>query len=328
MKSLLLLTMFTCYSIIAQSPFGKEPLAHTFSIVARDANTGEMGVAVQSHWFSVGTLVAWGEAGVGVVATQSFINPSFGPNGLKLMKEGKTASEALKILLDADDGREVRQLALLDKNGGTAVYTGSRCIPFAGDKNGENYSVQANLMEKNTVWGAMEKAFIQSEGSPLAERLMLALEAAQAEGGDIRGKQSAALLVVRGEATGKVWEDRLVDLRIDDSTEPIKEMGRLLSVHRAYEHMNNGDLAVEKNDIKKAVEEYGSAEAMFPDNMEMKFWHAVTLVNAGEMKEALPLFKEVFAKNEKWKTLIPRLIKPGLLTVSEDKLKEILNCTE
>ncbi len=328
MKYIIISIFVLSQSLFAQSPIGKEPLAHTYSIVARDSNTGEMGVAVQSHWFSVGTLVAWGEAGVGVVATQSFINPAFGPDGLKLMKSGKSANETLKLLLTSDEGREVRQLAILDNSGETAVFTGARCIPFAGNLNGENYSVQANLMEKNTVWGAMEKAFLESEKLPLAERLLAALEAAQAEGGDIRGKQSAAILVVRAKATGNIWEDRLVDLRIDDHKNPIKEMKRLLKVHRAYEHMNKGDLEIEYGNIEGAVKEYGAAEDMFPNNIEMKFWHAVTLANAGEMDEALKLFKIVFLKNKKWHTLTPRLVKPELLTVSKEELKKIMNLTK
>ncbi len=325
MKYFLVVILFLSQFLFAQSPFGKEPLAHTYSIVARDKNTGEMGVAVQSHWFSVGTLVSWGEAGVGVVATQSFINPAFGPGGLYLLKEGKSAKEALEILIKNDEGRDVRQLAILDKNGNSAGYTGSRCIPFAGHIEGENYSVQANLMESETVWGAMEKAFLETENLPLAERLLAAMEAAQAEGGDIRGKQSAAILVVRGEATGNLWEDRLVDLRIDDHPTPIKEMKRLLKVHRAYEHMNKGDLEIEHGNIEEAVKEYGAAEEMFPDNLEMKFWHAVTLANAGKMDDAKKIFKEVFTKDKNWHTLIPRLVKPELLTVSKSELEIILN---
>ncbi len=325
MKRILILTLFLGSQIFSQSPIGKEPLAHTYSIVARDKNTGEMGVAVQSHWFSVGTLVNWGEAGVGVVATQSCITPAFGPEGLKLMKEGKTAKEALDILIANDNGRDVRQLALVDNQGNSAAYTGKRCIPFAGHINGDNFSVQANLMISETVWGAMEKAFVENSNLPLAERLLSALEAAQAEGGDIRGKQSAALLVVKGESTGNIWEDRLVDLRIDDHENPIKEMKRLLKVHRAYEHMNQGDLEVEYGNIDKAVKEYGAAEKMFPNNLEMKYWHAVTLANAGEMDEALKIFKSVFLEDKNWHTLTPRLVKPELLTVGEEDLAKIMS---
>jgi uncharacterized Ntn-hydrolase superfamily protein len=328
MKYILISILLFSQCLFSQSPIGKEPLAHTYSIVARDENTGEMGVAVQSHWFSVGTLVSWGEAGVGVVATQSFVNPAFGPDGLNLMKEGKSAQDVLELLIKADDGRDVRQLGILDKNGNTAAYTGSRCVPFAGHISGTNYSVQANMMASETVWGAMEKAFLDSKKLPLAERLMAALEAAQAEGGDIRGKQSAALLVVRAESTGNIWEDRVVDLRIDDHENPIEEMKRLLKVHRAYEHMNKGDLEIEHGNINKAVEEYGAAEKMFPDNLEMKYWHAVTLANAGEMEEALKIFKSVFLIDKNWYTLTPRLIKPELLTVSEEDLKRIMSLVE
>lgn len=325
MKLFLLSLLIINQIIFAQSPIGKEPLAHTYSIVALDKKTGDMGVAVQSHWFSVGTLVSWGEAGVGVVATQSFINPAFGPDGLNLLKEGNSAKEALRILINGDEGRNVRQLAILDRNGISAAYTGSRCVPFAGQIVGENYSVQANMMKSETVWGAMEKAFLSSEELPLAERLLAALEAAQAEGGDIRGKQSAALLVVRGKSTGKVWDDRLVDLRIDDHQDPINEMKRLLKVHRAYEHMNKGDLEMEHGNIDKAVEEYGAAENMFPENLEMKYWHAVTLANAGEIDRAIPLFKAVFLEDRNWHTLTPRLVKPGLLTVTESELNIIMS---
>jgi len=322
-KIILLLFILTGINF-SQTFYGSNPLAHTYSIVARDSITGEMGVAVQSHWFSVGTLVAWGEAGVGVVATQSFINASFGPRGLKLLKEGLTPQQVVDSLIASDEGRDVRQLAILDTKGNAAAYTGKNCIQFAGHKVGKNYSVQANLMISNKVWPAMATAFENSKGQ-LAERLLAALEAAQKAGGDIRGKQSAALLVVKGKSTGKVWADRLVDLRVDDSTEPLKELGRLLKVHRAYEHMNNGDLAVENGNMKLAMQEYSSAEKMFSKNEEMKFWHAVTLANIGKLEEALPYFEKVFAVNNNWAILIPRLVKAKLLNVDKASLNRILN---
>ena len=192
---------------------------------------------------------------------------------------------------------------------------------------GENFSVQANLMLNDKVWSAMAEAFESAEG-PLAERMIAALEAAQEVGGDIRGKQSSSILIVRGESTGNVWEDRLVDLRVEDHQHPVKELKRLLRVHRAYEHMNDGDLAVEHGDMELAMKEYSAAEDMFPDNEEMKYWHAVTLVNNGGLEEALPLFKEVFAKNENWKILTPRLVPIGLLTVDDKQLKKILSVNE
>ena len=301
----------------------RTPLVHTFSIVARDSITGEMGVAVQSHWFSVGSVVSWAEAGVGAVATQSLVNPSFGIRGLELLKAGKTAKEAVQELIASDTGREFRQLAIIDAKGNAFSFTGAKCIPEAGNIIGKNFSVQANLMLNNKVPGAMEKAFLEAKGM-LAERVVAALEAGQAAGGDIRGQQSAAILIVKGTSSGKVWEDKLIDLRVEDNPHPILELKRLLNVYRAYEHMNNGDAATEKSDWALALKEYGEAEKMFPDNLEMKFWHAVNLVNKGKIDDSLPLFKEIFAKDKNWLILLPRLTKTGLLTTDDATLKRIL----
>jgi uncharacterized Ntn-hydrolase superfamily protein len=302
----------------------EEPLVHTYSIVARDSVTGEMGVAVQSHWFSVGSVVSWAEAGVGAVATQSMVNISFGPRGLALLKQGKSAKEVLKILVDSDEGRDYRQLAIVDAQGTVAVYTGQKCIPDAGHTAGEQFSVQANLMLNDRIWPAMANAYRQAEG-PLAERMIAALEAGQKEGGDIRGRQSATILVVRGESTGKIWEDRLIDLRVEDHPEPIEEIKRVLQVHRAYEYMNRGDLAMEKKDVEGALRLYGAAEAMFPENLEMKFWHAVSLVNIGRMDDALPVFKIIFKEDPNWRLLTERLPGVGLLNVSSVDLEKILS---
>jgi len=302
----------------------KEPFAHTYSIVARDTVTGEMGVAVQSHWFSVGSLVTWGKAGVGVVATQSFINPSFGPRGLSLLENGLTPKLAVETLLELDEGRDVRQLAILDVNGHVESYTGAKCIQYAGHIIGNNFSVQANLMDKNTVWPAMAKAFETTTGT-LAERMLAAMKAAQNEGGDIRGKQSAAILVVKAKSTGNSWQDNVVDLRIEDHENPIQEMERLLNIHTAYEYMNKGDLAVETGNNKLAKEHYMHAQELIPDNLEMKFWYAITLANNGELTEAKQILQVLYQQNENWKILTPRLVKPGLLTISEKELQELLN---
>jgi len=301
-----------------------DPLVHTYSIVARDPETGQMGVAVQSHWFSVGSIVSWAEAGVGAVATQSFVNASFGPRGLKMLKEGKTAKEVLKALIDADEGRDVRQLAIIDVHGNVEAHTGKRCIDEAGHIIGENFSVQANMMLKKTVPKAMANAFRNSQG-PLAERMMAAMEAAQAEGGDIRGKQSAAIIVVKGKSSGKVWEDRIIDLRVEDHPEAVQEIKRVLKVYRAYEYMNAGDLALEHNDVEGALKAYGSAEAMFPDNLEMKYWHAISLANIGRIQESLPMFQEIFRKDNNWRLLTERLPKVELLNVDKKDLKRILS---
>jgi len=297
--------------------------AHTYSIVARDPATGELGVAVQSHWFSVGSSVLWAEAGVGAIATQSFTEPSYGPLGLALMRAGRSAPQALAGLVAADPDAAVRQVAMIDARGGVAAHTGARCIPEAGQHIGENYSAQANLMLKATVWDAMARAFESGSGD-LAERLMLALEAAQKEGGDIRGRQSAALLVVEGAPSGKPWADRLFDLRVEDHPEPLLELRRLLGVARAYQHMDEGDEAATAGDMERASREYGAAAGLVPDNPEMVYWHAVALASSNRLDEALPLFKQVFAADRNWAILTPRLPKVGLLPDDPDLLKRIL----
>jgi uncharacterized Ntn-hydrolase superfamily protein len=297
--------------------------AHTFSIVARDPVTGEMAVGVQSHWFSVGTAVTWGEAGVGVVATQAFVNKSYGIKGLDLMKQGKSATEALNELLAADEGREVRQVAMLDNNGNVSSHTGKSCIDYAGNIIGKNYSVQSNMMLNNKVCPAMAKAFEASEGKPLAERVLAALQAAQAVGGDIRGKQSAALLVVAGRSEGKPWDERLIDLRVDDNAAPLIELDRLLRLFRAYQHMDKGDLATEKNDMKLAMEEYGAAMKMFPKNLEMQYWTAITLANNKKVDEAAVMLQKIYKQDSNWRELTKRLPKVNLLNVNEAELKTL-----
>ncbi len=327
MRQLILLSVIIFLAVDnASAQFLKKDngLAHTFSIVARDAKTGEMAVGVQSHWFSVGTAVPWGEAGVGVVATQSFVNKSYGPKGLALIKAGKTAPEALQELLAQDEGREVRQVAMIDTNGNVNAHTGKNCIDYASQIVGKNFSVQSNMMLNNKVCTAMAKAFEASEGKPIAERILIALQAAQAVGGDIRGKQSAAILVVAGKSTGQIWTDRLIDLRVDDNDLPLVEMERLLKLFRAYEHMDKGDLATEKNDMKLAMEEYGAAMKMFPKNLEMQYWTAITLANNKKVKEAGIMLQKIYKQDANWRELTKRLTKVNLLTVSETDLKELI----
>lgn len=320
----LLSFLFVIGTSQAQVYKSEEPLAHTFSIVCRDSVTGEIGVAVQSHWFSVGTSVSWAEAGVGAVATQSFTNKSFGIRGLNLLRSGLTAQQTLDSLLSDDTGREVRQVAIVDKQGNVAVHTGKNCIDHAGHIKGGGYSVQSNMMLTDKVPAAMSAAFEQSKGRPLAERMLLALEAGQKAGGDIRGQQSAAMIVVPARSEGKPWDERTVDLRVDDNAAPIRELRRLYQVHTAYQHMNNGDLAVEKNDMAAAMQEYNAAMKMFPANLEMQYWTAITLANNKDLNKALPLLKKIFAQDANWKELTRRLPKVGLLTVSDAEMKKIL----
>jgi uncharacterized Ntn-hydrolase superfamily protein len=320
-----LILLFSTFPLQSQyHPDTGDRLAHTFSIVARDTVTGEMAIGVQSHWFSVGTIVSWGRSGVGVVATQSFVNPSYGPSGLDLMSQGKSAEEALQILVEADRGREYRQVAFLDVNGAVSTYTGKSCISFASHAIGDNYSVQANMMLNEEVVPAMSKAFVENADLPLAERVLQVLHAAQSAGGDIRGKQSAALIVVGPDRTTEVWNDRKIDLRVDDHQDPLQELDRLLRMHRAYDHMNLGDLAVENQDMQGALREYGAAEMLFPRNLEMKYWKAVALANNGMLDEALPVFKYVFERDDNWQELTRRLPASGLLTLTDQELEQIL----
>lgn len=327
MKKLFYLITFclTSWASLAQKTQQNEAFAHTFSIVARDPQTGDMAVGVQSHWFSVGTTVSWAEAGVGAIATQSFVNKSFGIRGLSLLKSGKTAQETLDILLSDDAGKEVRQVGIVDQKGNVAVHTGKNCVDYAGHVKGTQFSVQSNMMLTDKVPAAMAKAFESSANLPLAERVLKAMEAAQAVGGDIRGKQSAALLVVNATDTGKPWDDNhKVDLRVDDHGLPLVELARLLKVQRAYEHMNEGDLAVEKNDMKKAMEEYGAAMKMFPNNLEMQYWTAIALANSHQTAKASAMLKKIYTKDTNWLEMTKRLPKVGLLTVSEKEFQQLL----
>lgn len=309
----------TCAQVYKKS----EPLAHTYSIVARDSVTGNIGVAVQSHWFSVGSVVTYGKAGVGVVATQSFVNPSYGPRGLALMEQGLSPQQALNALLANDEGEMFRQVAFLNTKGEVATHTGSACIEAAGHKQGKNFSVQANMMLNNTVWDAMATAFETTTGD-FSERIISALKAAQKEKGDIRGSQSAAILIVKGESTGNPWEDIVMDLRVEDHNNPVEELERLVKVHKAYDFMNKGDLAMEAGDTKLAESLYLNAQNLFPNNLEMKYWYAINLLNNKEFEKAHPILKDIFSQDSNWKTLTSRLLKNKLLVISEEELKKVL----
>lgn len=301
-----------------------EPFAHTFSVVAIDTVAGEMAVGVQSHWFSVGSIVSWAKSGVGVVATQSFVNPALGTDGLKLMEQGVSAKDALETLIESDNGRDYRQVAMLNNNGNVYTYTGKKCVDAASHIIGENYSVQANMMLNDNVVPAMAKAFEEHADLSLAERVVETMLAAQNAGGDIRGKQSAVLLVVNVKPVENEWMDKKINLRVDDNRNPLQELSKLLKVHRAYEHMNNGDLAIEQNNMELALKEYAAAERMFPENLEMKYWKAIALTNNGMFKEALPIFKYIFNEDSNWRVLTKRLPKSGLLNLTDAEYTQII----
>jgi len=299
---------------------------HTYSIVARDSVTGEIGVAVQSHWFSVGSIVAWAEPGVGAVATQSFVEPSYGPRGLYLMRTGTPAPAALAALLRADPDSQVRQVAMIDARGRVAAHTGSRDIPAAGQHVGAGYSVQANLMRSDRIWPAMARAFETTRGD-LAERLLAALDAAQAAGGDIRGKQSAALVVVSGDRTAPAWQKKF-DLRVEDHPEPLAELRRLVRVSRAYQAATDGDNFVAAGKIDSALGAYRRASEILPDsatNGELIYWVAVTLADQGRVDESIPLFRRAFAEDNGWAELLPRLPGVGLLRADSATIQRIIH---
>jgi uncharacterized Ntn-hydrolase superfamily protein len=303
----------------------------TYSIVARDKETGELGVAVQSHWFSVGSIVTWARAGVGAIATQAMAEVSYGPLGLELMSSGKTASEALEALLKSDPKSDTRQVAFVDSEGNPAVHTGKKCIPYAGHVKGDHFTCEANLMRNGTIWGAMANDFGKTSSVrkrdklPFAERLISALEAAEEAGGDVRGKQSAAILVVSPEIAPNSWSGRLIDLRVEDSTAPLPELKRLLRLHRAYEWANKGDDLLSANKFEESSKAYEKAGKFAPDLEELEFWQGVSLVQARRLKDAKPIFKKVLEKNEDWMQVAKSLPKIGLLPKNRKILQQILS---
>jgi uncharacterized Ntn-hydrolase superfamily protein len=260
----------------------------TYSIVARDPATGELGVAVQTRWFNVGAGVPWAEPGVGAVATQSFTKESYGPLGLALMREGASASEALQALLADDPDREVRQVGMVDAAGRSAAFTGGRCVEAAGHLTADGVSIQANMMERPTVWPAMAEAYRSTDG-PLADRLIAALRAAEAEGGDVRGRQSAALLVV--PATGAAWAIRY-DLRVEDDRAPLDELARLLRVARAYEAFDRSEAPAMAGDLAAAAAAMEEAHELAPDDDQITLWTALMFAGTGRTAEARRLFTE------------------------------------
>ena len=297
---------------------------NTFSIVALDKETNQIGVAVQSHWFAVGALCPWIEPGVGAIATQSLVEVSYGPKGLDLLKNGKSAHTVLKNLLGKDVGRELRQVAVIDASGNSAVHTGSRCIAEAGHVTGDCYSVQANMMLNNSVWFAMAEAFENSKGK-LATRLINALLAGQNAGGDIRGMQSAAVLTAENIRDDSPWEHMLTNLRADDHPNPIIELQRLLNLECAYDLMNEGDDFLLKKQVEFARIKYQQAVDFAPGKKEILFWQAVTLADSGNIDQALPIFQKLFTANKNWVLLVKRLPASGLLTNDPRVMQKILS---
>lgn len=286
-------------------------LAHTYSIVARDQETGQLGVAVQSHYFSVGSIVTWAEAGVGAVATQSFADPAYGKLGLDLMRAQRRAPDTLAGLVASDSMSAVRQVGMVDAEGLVAAHTGALAIAEAGHILGDGFTVQANMMLRPTVWPAMAEAYQSARGA-LVERLLSALDAAEAEGGDIRGRQSAAILVVAGKNTGRPGADKLYDIRVDDAPDPLREIRRLTSVARAYIHQRRAQSAVERGDRASMKREFQIATQLIGENPEMRFWHAIGMLGIGDVEDGIEMLREVAAHDRNWITLALRLRAPLL----------------
>jgi uncharacterized Ntn-hydrolase superfamily protein len=298
----------------------------TYSIVARDPKTGQLGVAVQSHYFSVGTVVTWARAGVGAVATQSMVEVSYGPLGLELMSSGKSAKEALESLLRTDPKAETRQVAMVDAKGTVAAHTGGKCIDFAGHSTGEQFSCQANLMSNDTVWGAMERAYLQSSDIDFPERLLRTLEAAEEAGGDARGKQSSAILVVSPQVYPNAWMGRVLELRVEDHPEPIQELKRILRMKRGYEWAEKGDDLLSSGKLRESSEAYEKALEYAPDNEEILYWKGVTLIGSSTgIEEGSEILQKIFRKNRNWIQVTKSLVERGYVAKSAQLDKLILS---
>jgi uncharacterized Ntn-hydrolase superfamily protein len=275
----------------------------TYSIVARDPDTGDLGVAVQSHWFSVGSIVSWGEPGVGAVATQSIAEPAYGPRLLERLRDGQAPRDALDELLAADEQAAARQVAVVDSSGAVAVHTGDGCIPYAGHVEGDGFSAQANMMAGPDVWPAMAEAFTGATG-PLPRRLLVALDAAEAAGGDVRGRQSAALLVVPAE--GEPWR-RTVELRVEDHTNPLGELRRLLDLADAYAFADQADTLMSEGRHDEAAEAGRKALELAPASDELVFWGGLGMVQAGDLEGGVERVRSAIEMHSGWRDLLARL---------------------
>lgn len=284
----------------------------TYSIVARDPQTGRFGIAVQSHFLGVGPVVPWLEAGVGAIATQASVNISFGPIGLEMLRAGQAAEEVVASITAGDDRSAIRQLGVVDADGRAAAHTGAECIPACGHRVGDAFTVQGNLLERETCWPAMADAYetALTRGDPFVERLLLALEAAEREGGDVRGRQSAAIMVVEGEVRptswrGRLWSGRLMDLRIEDHPDPIPELRRIATLQLAYDLSDDDGEAARAG--QSSSERYAQARQLAPDAYELVFWKGVELATGGDMEAGRRELQIAFAADSRWRTTLQHL---------------------
>ncbi len=297
-------------------------LVPTYSIVAYDSSNGDLGVAVQSRYFSVGSIVPWVEADVGAVATQSFVNVSYGPRGLKLLKEGLGVEEVIRELTGEDEGRELRQLGIVDAKGNAAAYTGEKCLKWAGSKTGDCYSAQGNILVSERVVQSMAQTFESVEGD-LASRLVSALDAGEKAGGDARGRQSAALLVVRKDAGRGGYGDKLVDLRVEDDPDPVRELKRLMELHRAYYLIDEGESRFAENEPEVAISFIEKALEITPNSDDAYIDLGLMHLKLGQADEAVRAFKKALVINPKLAVVIKQLPKLGIAEMSPSLLERV-----
>ena len=304
--------------------FGQDRPVSTYSIVAIDKESGEMGGAVQSHWFSVGSLVLWAEPGGGIVATQSFVRPEYGPELLKLFATSSASPKfVLESLLKKDSEQNVRQVGAVNIGGESVSFTGKDCVAYASSIEGDGYAIQANIMANPGVPEAMEKAYLSTKGS-LAERLYAALVAAENLGGDLRGKQSAAMLVVPLKKVDNLLSSKIYDIRVDDSPNPLEDLNRLMRIQKAYIFANEGDILSAENRLDEALDAYNQASELYPENVELLFWGAVILCTDGKFDIAKPMFEKIFQGNPDLKQMIPRLENHPMFPLQSETVQKIL----
>jgi uncharacterized Ntn-hydrolase superfamily protein len=283
----------------------------TYSIVARDPLTGRFGVAVQSHYLGVGPVVPWLEPGIGAIATQASVNISFGPIGLELLRAGRSAAEVVAACVASDEHAETRQLGVVDAQGTAAAHTGAECIPACGHLVGDAFSVQGNLLERDSCWPAMAAAYqaALAEEVPFVERLLRALEAAELEGGDVRGRQSAAIMVASGDLQAAAWRGRLMDLRIEDHPDPLPELRRIVTMQLAYEMTDDEGEAAKAG--RSAEARYASARQLAPDAYELVFWWGIELAKRGDLEAARRELGIAFEADQRWRTTLEHLAAAG-----------------
>jgi uncharacterized Ntn-hydrolase superfamily protein len=296
----------------------------TYSIVARDPTTGRFGVAVQSHYLGVGPVVPWLEAGVGAVATQASVNVSFGPIGLELLRAGRSADSVVAGLVASDDRPEVRQLGVVDAEGRAAAHTGAECIPACGQLVRDGFTVQGNLLERETCWPAMASAYEETlaAGEPFVERLLRAMEAAEAEGGDVRGRQSAAIMIVDSVVHTAAWRGRVMDVRIEDHPDPVPELRRIVTMQLAYELLDPEGEAVKAG--RSAEERYADARRLAPDAYELVFWRGLELATEGDMEAGRRELAIAFAADGRWRTTLEHLAAARREGVTPELAAELL----